>query len=334
MRTKTLLLATSTFILSTNLMAQATLETSLGLDDKIIDYLAKHFTASYHGEIYGVRRNTESNNSSERNIKDFKIMHNPTLVYKPTDNWQLLTTAEFKFSDQPSEVSGAAYPNAFYRGLLTLTRKNILTEKENGVKLDLGIGRRQFSTGAKQQMDGEYALPSYGNNRAFATLSKSFGKVSSSLFAQYLHNDYKKTTKNTWKHSAELLPTINVQITDNLSYLWNDDIVLNTAKNAELVDSETAITHEMNAAYITYAWSDKISTYYQLKYYHIEGFSRAFQAKDDFWEHYTGVTYAFTQKNSVTFEIGSELAHARDGRDGLSKKAAYPEVALYVDLAI
>ena len=90
----------------------------------------------------------------------------------------------------------------------------------------------------------------------------------------------------------------------------------------------------MNIGVLTYQLTDKISTYYQLKYLHSESFSAKFQSKDDFLEHYTGVTYAFTPKQSVTFEVGSELAHARDGRVGFSKKVAYPELALYVDAVI
>lgn len=66
----------------------------------------------------------------------------------------------------------------------------------------------------------------------------------------------------------------------------------------------------------------------------MENFTTAFQSQDDSFDHYTGITYAFTPKNSATFEVGSELAHARDGRDGFSKKVGYPELALYLDFAI
>lgn len=313
--------------------AQSTIETSLGLDSKVLDYLEKHFSASYHGEFYGVRRNTESEEKAERDINDFKMLHSPTLVYKPSENWQAMANAEFKFSDQSAENAGASYPNAFYRALFTVTRKNILTEKENGIKMDVGIGRRQFNTGGAQALDGQYALASYGNNRVFSTLSKKLGTVDASMFVQYLHNDYKKTSSSTWKHSAEVIPSINIPITANLSYFFNDDIILNTAKTND-TDRPFSITHEMNIGVLTYQWNDNISTYYQLKYLHVEGFSAQFQSQDDYMEHYTGLTYAFTPKQSVTFEVGSELAHARDGRDVFSKKIAYPELALYVDLAI
>lgn len=322
----------STLLIAGQAFGQSTIETNLNFDSKIMDYVQKHFSAAYHGEVYGVRRDTESENQQERNINDYRIMHNPSLIYKPFEDWQILSTAEFKYSDQ-NAAAGASFPNSFYRALVTVTRKNVLTEKENGVKLDLGVGRRQFNTGAAQQVNGEYALASNGNNRAFANFSKKLGTVDSSLVAQYLNNDYKKTTKNTWKHSVELIPTINIPITANLSYLFNDDIILNLAKTDE-ADRNYSITHEMNIGVFTYQWNDKISTYYQLKYLHIESFSAQFQAQDDSMEHYTGLTYAFTPKNSVTFEVGSELAHARDGRDGFSKKIAYPELALYLDLAI
>lgn len=332
------ILSLTTVLLTSQAYAQSslgTLTTSLGgdLSSSIFDYAKKHFSASYHGEIYGVRRDVESKNAKDRSVNDLKMMHNPTLVYKPIENTQILATAEFKYSNQPKESAGATYPNGFYRGLLTATRQNILTEKENGIKMDVGVGRRQFSTGSKQQVGGDYALPSYGNNRAFTTLSKKLGRAETSLFLQYLHNDYKKASKTTWKHGAEIIPTINVPITANLTYLFNDDININTPKYKN-TDRALSITHEMNAGYFTYQWNDKISTYYQLKYYHTENFTNAFQSQDDWFEHYTGMTFAINPKNSVTFEVGSEIAHARDGRDGFSKKISYPELALYLDFAI
>lgn len=327
---KTLLL--TSLLLSGQAFAQstdATIETSVGVDERVLEYLKSHFSASYHGEFYGVRRDATSADKSQRGVQDLNIMHNPTLIYRPIENWQLLTSAEFKYSDK----AGRSYPNNFYRGLVTLSRKNILTEKENGVKLDLGIGRRQFNTGADQNLEGKFALPSYGNNRVFGTVSKTMGKASTSLFVQYLHNDYKVSDASTWKHSGEFIPTINVQITDKLSYLWNDDIIFNTAKSDD-VGTSLSWSHEMNVGYITYQLNDQFSTYYQLKYLHFEDFSDAYQSQSDSLEHYTGVTYSPTGNQSYTFEIGSELAVARDGRDGLSKKAQYPELALYVDLSI
>jgi hypothetical protein len=327
------ILSLTTMLLSGQALAQGYLETSGLNSSRALEYLKTHFSASYHGEIYGVRRDATSEDEEVRKVKDFKIMHNPTIVYKPTEDWQFLSTAEFAFSDQPAKIAGADYPNGFYRALFTLTRKNILVEKDHGVQLNIGVGRRQFNTGADQRPGEKFALASNGNNRAFANLSKTIGNTSASLFAQYLHNDYKVQKQTTWAHSAEFIPSVNIQITDKLSYYFSDDIIFNTAKSDE-TDSELSMTHEMNVAYITYQWNDKISTYYQLKYIHNEGFSREFQHETDYMSHYTGLTYAFTPKQSVTFEIGSELAHSRDGRDVFSKNVAYPEVALYVDLAI
>lgn len=322
-----------TVLLSSQAYAESYLETSLSdWSSQILNYTQKHFQASYHGEIYGVRRDIDSENANDHQVKDFKIMHNPTLIYKPTDNWQALATAEFNFSDQPKENAGASYPNGFYRGLLTLTRKNILSEKDHGLQLDLGIGRRQFNTGSNQQPGGDYALPSYGNNRVFTNLSKTIGKSNTSLFLQFLNNDYKKATPTTWSNSLEVIPTINIPITAQLSYLFNDDIVINKSKLN--TDRDYSITHDMNLGVLTYQWNDKISTYYQLKYLHLEGFTNNFQSEDDSFSHYLGIGYSITPKNSVTFEAGSELAHARDGRDGFSKKISYPELAVYLDFAI
>jgi len=201
-----------------------------------------------------------------------------------------------------------------------------MNEKEYGFNLDAGVGRRDFNT--------RVATASYGNYRAFSTISKTFGKHNGSLFVQYLFNDPKNVkSASQWKHGLELIPTVNLQLTDKLSYLFNDDIVINTSyldTNAR----DYYISHEMNLAYVNYQWTDKISTYYQLKYYHTEDFSKAFQSKDDFMEHYAGVGYAVTPKITITAEVGNEIIHAHDRRDFFGQKAAYPEFALYLDAAL
>ncbi|MBC7539915.1 MAG: hypothetical protein H7281_13925 [Bacteriovorax sp.] len=306
-----------------------------------LSYMKDHFSASYHGEYYAVRRDAESADKKDHDIQDIKIMHNPTLIYKPSPNWQALATAEFKYSDQPNTVVGPAYPNDFYRALFTVTRKNIFTEKENGLQVDAGVGRRVFNTGREQQpknppvlpAGGKYPLPSYGNDRAFTTMTKTFGKSNASLFLQYLHNNYKKAVATTWVHSVEVIPTLNLQLTEKLSYLFNDDIAFNTPKYKNTARDFTT-SHEMNVAYLNYQWTDKINTYYQFKYYHTDDFTKAPQTQNDYFEHYAGVGYAFTPKATVTFEVGSEIFRARDGRDFFSKKVAYPELAMYLDFSI
>lgn len=295
---------------------------------QILAYMKEHFSASYHGEYYFQRRMDNyfaGGTDDDKDIQDLKYMHNPTVIYKPTKEWQILATGEFKYTDAPAALRGS-FVNDYYRSLFTVTRKGILNEKDHGVGMDFGVGRRDFNT--------RVATASYGNYRAFSTLSKTFGKHNGSLFVQYLKNDARnKTSATQWEHGLEVIPTINLQLTDKLSYLFNDDIVLNTSyldTNAR----DFYISHEMNVAYVNYQWTDKISTYYQLKYYHLEDFSKNFQSKDDFWEHYAGVGYSVTPKLTITAEIGNEIFHAHDRRSGFGQKAQYPEFALYLDAAL
>jgi hypothetical protein len=323
-------------LISGESFAQSVMETTLPneISSKLYEYTKEHFQASYHGEFYSVRRNIDSEIIDDHKLHDIKIMHNPTLIYNPTKEWQALATAEFKFSDQPSAVAGATYPNGFFRALFTLSRKNILTEKENGIQLDAGIGRRQFNTGADQASGGKFAWSSYGNNRVFATVSKSSGKNNASLFLQYLNNDSKKSTASTWKNGLELVPTISLQLTERLSYLFNDDMVINTPK-FDNTAKKSSITHDMNVAALTYQWNDKLSNYYQFKYEHSEDFTTTFHSQDDYFLNIVGVSYAFTPKAAVTFEVSSETFHAMDnGGKLISRKAGLPELALYLDYAI
>ncbi len=295
---------------------------------KVVKYMREHLSATYHGEYHFARRDVESANVEDHKLKDFTVMHNPTLIYNPTKKWQILSTAEFKYSDQP-DVTGPAFPNTFYRALFTITRKDILNEKEHVVKLDAGIGRRVFNAGVA-------GLP-LGNDRIFATLTKTYGKHSASLFAQYLYNDVKKSTATTFKHGFEFIPTINLQLTDKLSYMFNDDIVMNTPKYSGRQNTPYW-THEMNLAFFNYQWNDKISTYYQFKYYHTSGFDQPTDPTKhlnaDYIEHYAGIAYAFTSKLTLTAEVGNEIFHSSDNRAFFAKKAGFPEATIYLDASL
>jgi len=290
---------------------------------KAYSYMKEKFSATYHGEYYFMRSDTESTNQDDRKIQDLSIMNNPTIIYKPITNWQTMATGEFKYTDSTVPAIQGSFPNTFFRALFTVTRKNILEEKDHGFTLDAGIGRRQFNTGL--------AMSSYGNNRVFATLSKKYLKHSGSLFVQYLHNDYKKSGPTTWLHALEILPTVTFQVTEKLTWLMNDDIVINAAHAAN-TDRNFSIDHEFNFAYLTYQWTDKFGTYYQLKYIHGEDFTN--DPKADSIDHYLGASYSFTDKLTVTAEIGGKIIDHNDGENFLSKKAKYPEVAMYLDFAL
>ncbi len=288
---------------------------------KTFQYMKDHFSASYHGEFYFQRRDSLSVDPEEKKLQDFRMLHSPTVTYKPNKNWQFLATAEFKYSDVSPDP---AFPNNYYRGLFTITRKGILNEKDHGIGFDFGIGRRDFNTGVAPTQKGNY--------RAFSTLTKTFGKHNASIFVQYLKNDPKVWSQSTWEHGLEFVPTLNLQLTEKLSYLFNDDINLNWAKS-DTNPNKTTLSHEMNLAYFNYQWNDKVNTYYQFKYYHLEAFSGV-PPKDDYFEHYAGIGYSFGPKATLTLEAGSEVFHAHDGKGLFSEKVAYPELALYVDLAL
>ena len=314
-------------------------KTTLGKTKK---YLKDHFTFSYHGEYYAVRRtdtylgggsgaaggtSAAAGNIKDTHIQDVKVLHNPTIIYKPTPNWSFMATSEFKYTDATKDTSGTYYDD-YYRSLFSVTRKNILEEKTSGVGLEAGIGRRDFNGGNHQ--------PSKGNYRAFTTISKTFGKHSANIFLQYLYNDIAKSSAAQWKHSLEVNPTINLQLTEKLSYLFNDDIVINSPKFSKR-QHDLSFSHEMNVGYLNYQWTDKINTYYQLKYYHTDGFDQPIDGSHlnaDYMEHYVGIGYAFTPKATVTFEIGNEIIRSGDHKDFFGDKAQYPELAMYWDFAL
>jgi len=288
-------------------------------DTSTLATVRKYISASYHGEFYFVRRDITSANEKDHDIQDFKVMHNPTVIVKPMANWKFLSTAEFKYTDV--DPAAAPYPNRFYRALFLLTRENVLTQAEHGLKMDVSIGRRMF--------DRKSVPAIYGNNRINVNLSRKFSdKLNSSILVQYLNNDPAKITGSTWKHSLELIPTINFQITEKLSYFFNDDFILNTAWKSNSPAS-TTISHEMNVGVLSYQFTDKLSSYFQFKYLHTEDFTKA-TAKADSFEYYIGATYAVTPKFSITPEVGSPMFVARDGKF-FAENMKYPEFALYLD---
>lgn len=290
-------------------------------------YLKSHFSASYHGEYSFTRNDINSTNEADHDIQDLRIMHNPTIIYRPVTNLKLLVTSEFKYTD--AAVKGS-FVNRYYRSLVLLTRENVLTENENGIKLDFTLGRR-----LNDRNHG--AASSYGNNRVNVSLSKKLGEtLSTSMLVQYLSNDpvYSKIAATTWRHSLELIPSFTWKISDKISYFFNDDIIINTPfipNNDQNID----ISHEMNIGVVTYQFNDKNSAYFQFKYLHTSRNSFALdQDTNDSFDYYIGHTYTFTPDLSITSEVGSTLIKSRDGRDFFAKKAKYPEFALYLDYAL
>ncbi len=289
-------------------------------------YIKSKFSASYHGEYYFTRKDVNSLNEDDHDIQDLKIMHNPTIIYRPAKNIKFLVTSEFKYTDAAAK---ATYINRHFRSLILLTRENVLTEKEDGIGLNLGVGRRIFD-----RNHGKAA--SYGNTRFNASLSKKFGdQLSTSLFAQYLANDpvHAKVGTSTWKHSIELIPSFTFQITEKLSYFFNDDFIINTpwiTNNDKNID----FSHEMNVGVVSYQFNDSNSAYFQFKYLHFSGapFTAA-PGVDDWFEYYIGYTYSITPKVSITPEVGSKIFGAKDGRDFFAKEVKYPEFAVYFDAA-
>ncbi len=292
-------------------------------------YVKSHFNASYHGEYYFVRKDINSANEDDHDLQDLRIMHNPTVIYKPFKNWKILATSELKYTD--AEVKGT-FINRHYRSLVLITRENLLTEKEHGIKLDAGIGRRITDR-------NHGAASAYGNNRVNVSVSKKFSDTfSASSLIQYLGNDPAKgrIRPYTWKHSLELIPSFTWQITDKISYFFNDDLVINTPWQNDTA-KDIDISHEMNIGVVSYQFNDKNSAYFQFKYLHVSEGTKTFSAApniDDWFEYYIGHTYSFTPKVSLTAEVGSKIFGAKDGRDFFAKEVKYPEFALYVDWAL
>jgi predicted porin len=281
-----------------------------------------NLSLSYHGE-FGFMRD----NSGEGDLKDFFQFHNPTVGYKLMKNLSFSSSWEFRYADH----TRAKFVNRFYRALFSLSMTNVLTEKEDGIKLDLGVARRY--------MDRTAVPGTYGNNRYNFTLTKSWGDNNASLFVQYLENDPKTlsgtnaATDSTWRRTIEFIPTVNLQLTDKLSFTSTDDINITSPWFGGHADDST-LTHEWSFAVFTYKFTDIVSSYLQLKYNHITDFSaqtdKAGVDSADNFEYYLGTSYSVTPKVTLTAEVGSEFLTNQDEKT-ISNKLKKPEFVLYVD---
>jgi len=276
--------------------------------------LVPNLILAYHGEFYF------EHNDTNHELEQFSWMHNPTLGYKLTKNLKLTTTYEFKYADY--EKAGFTY-NRIYRALLSLGYSNLLNEKDHGIQLDVGLGRRYF--------DHKSVPSTYGNSRVNATVTKNWGDNNASVFFQYLLNDPKTIKNTTWKHGIEITPSINLQLTKNLSYTLIDDININSYwyKNNP---HDWTVSHEFNFAVFTYRFSDLVSSYLQLKYNHTEdGTNEAWENNDDF-DYYVGATFNVYKNTTLTAEIGREVFIGHDGKT-IQENFKYPNFALYLDWA-
>ncbi len=278
----------------------------------------ERFSLNYHGEFGFLR-------DSNDDITHYQSLQNPSIGYKILKNLSFTSSLEWRMTDKPS--NGVYNANRFYRALFSLSLTNVLTEKEDGFRLDLGVARRYLD---RSHPSG---LKTYGNNRYNFTVSKSWGENNGSLFVQYLENDPKTLSgtsaanDNTWRRTVELIPTVNLQLTDKLSFTSTDDINYTWAWFSGH-PNDTSLTHEWSFAVFTYRFSDIVSSYLQLKYNHITDFTS--NDNTDNFEYYIGTSYSVTPKLTVTGEIGAEFMNNTDTKT-FSDRTLKPEVFVYID---
>jgi hypothetical protein len=280
----------------------------------------ERFSLNYHGEFGFLR---DDNND----FTNYSSLQNPSIGFKILKNLSFNSSLEWRTSDKPNYSVYSA--NRFYRALFSLSLTNVLTEKEDGLKLDLGIARRYFDRSHPA------GLKTYGNNRFNFTMSKSWGDNNGSLFVQYLENDPKTlsgtdaSSDNTWRRTIELIPTINLQLTDKLTFTSTDDINYTSAWFSGHND-DNYFSHEWSFAVLTYKFNDILSSYCQFKYTYIPNFSGS--DPYELYEYYIGTSYSFTPNFTVTGEIGSWIMSNQDNKT-ISDNILKPQVYVYIDAA-
>lgn len=291
------------------------------LAQKAWKHVKERVSLSYYGEYYSAR------DKKTNEIDSLNMIHTPSLSYKAFDNWRFKASGDFRMNTR-GESTGT-YPNQYFRSLYSITRENVLTETDDGIKLNLGVARRQFS---------QHVQPvSYGNWRLTAEVNKALSpRANLNVFALYLFNDYKKAAigdLGTWKHGLNIIPSLTVQLTDKLSVLVYTDSIAYFAKYRGQGQNFYWI-HDSTPALFTYQFNDVHSSYLQLKYIHSTGgeaYSKTLRERSDSYGAFIGHNFQLTPKFLITPEIGSTgLFKSRDGRDGFAEKAKYIDFNLYI----
>lgn len=291
------------------------------LDQKIWKHIKDRVSLSYYGEFYSAR------DKKTDEVDSINMIHTPSLSYKAFDNWRVKASGDFRMNTR-GESTGT-YPNQYFRALYSITRENVLTEADNGIKLNLGVARRQFS---------QHVQPvSYGNWRLTAEINKALSpRANLNVYALYLFNDYKKAAigdLGTWKHGLNIIPSLTVQLTDKLSVLVYTDSIAYFAKYRGQGQNFYWV-HDSTPALFTYQFNDVHSSYLQLKYIHSTGgeaYSKTLRERSDSYGAFIGHNFQLTPKFLITPEIGSTgLFKSRDGRDGFAEKAKYIDFNLYI----
>jgi hypothetical protein len=291
------------------------------MGQEALKYVKEKFEFAYHGEYYFVH-------DADNKLKDFRHMQMPILTYKPLVNWKLTALAEFKYADSEAGVA-LGYPNRFFRSLYNLTRENVLVEKDNGVKMDLGIGRRVY--------DRKTFANTFGNSRLFANFAKALpggmGKNTSTLLVQYFYNDPKNVTATSFRHGLELLPTISLQLSPKFTFGFQDDI---NFQNSWLSNNprSIAVTHEAYST-LTYNHNDFVSPFFQFKYVHDDSFAAPKKpgtpVTSDTISYALGAGLTLTKKITLTVEATSDIFASSDNYT-LADKFKYIDFDMALDI--
>jgi hypothetical protein len=284
--------------------------------------LALHTEHYLDNEIHDEASTSERGSGKLQHLSQFYM---PVVGYKIYKNLSLVDTLEFKGSRHGRVLYPSNGKFDYFRSLVGLTLSNVLTEKEYGVQVDLGLARRLYNT--------TLVPTTRGNNRINIKGTKNWGNNNFSLFAQYLRNDYPVATESnkTWDYTIELIPTLNLELTSKLSFTATDDFNISHAKRSSNPNS-SAMSHELSFAIFTYKFNDNYSTYAQFKYNHAEDFTaKTLDLKTNF-EYYLGAIYNFNPKTMITGEISSDFLASNDGQV-ISKGVFKPRLGVFFDVA-
>ena len=312
----TIFLMMLTLITSGQLYAQNVASETDALPREDYVYLKEKLKLSLHAE-FGLSHETESQKEPNK-LNNFTQFYLPSIGWNFKKDFSLVASSELKYAS----VDGTGgFPNRYYRGLITLTKSEVLSEKDDGVKLNIAFARRYFD---------QISFPSaYGNSRFIAIFGKTIGRASLLLPITYLQNDPKSTANlELWRHTLELTPDLNFKVSDKLTLGINDDLLITTPWDNSTLH-KTTINHESYGT-ATYQFTDMFSGYGQYHYVHTQNFND--NESTDSLGYLVGAGVNTAKNTTVTFEMGSVLLASSD-RKTFAQSWNKPDFTVYFDWA-
>ncbi len=307
------LLMASSFVFIANVQAE----------DKPAAAAPLHKFSGSYGVDYLFEPNEEAETYPEQEYKKQRAIVYPSFKYTYDSKFSFGLTPEFRYNNGYQNGGYNTRPGKvhFARALFTAMVNNVLTEKDHGLKVDMGYVRRVFNQTTNPG--------NYGNHRFRVFVSKKLNDtINFSVNNDFLYNATVDWKDSDWKLWYNPISTVNFTLSEKLSFMmyydWSVRKFHREQPNKENIDIITE-----NSNILTYTFNDVYSAGSNFKFdYNLD------RSEKETVNFYVApfVTKNLTDKISLSFEVSWTTHKEGDGKKGLEPKEKfweYPDMAIY-----